>query len=867
MRGPLQSLTWLALLLVAGYGCAGSPTTTPSTPVATPAATPESLGGAGATDDSGIVGVFQLDLDPGAGTASLAPVNRSGQAFGDTFMVDNSGFLAGFPCRDCFHPDNVGFTSQGQLYVDFGFRHPYGLPDPNNPKGGDRLDLHLFDFRGLFLWHQPGDGGGTTSFPQLAAIGAQSGRGPSTLSIDNSGFLAGISIDGMTGTFDGYTDGFFPTTSTLHPFALMLEDTRPGNFLATHQNGWTNLRQPEGHNVFPMGGGPYSKRIFFDLEPGDPVVHALVVLIASYGVAGVGRGPILGQRMNPVYYLPEFNQKEPWRVQIDPTNNALEEGKTNSTATYKVTIYDWQHSVGPYTTSQLTPSPSIPRDKLARPSRVIGLRAQVPGVADPANITTQLEGGNGDPASPLIWNLTVPNALNGTEGAYVGLAEIVDEYVPPAGQEVGVAADGHTIFRVGRASTFIPFTAKVNPPGDPDFLNAPGSIFEGHEGQKPSWVEYGSTRFDNFGAYTIGGSVHVIQGVLEASGRNDMVGHDILQVQSTTWGNSWGVPTILNSGVSAQLRDQSHPTLAVGPNGEFYVAYQSAQSNGKHEIELIASSNFGTSWSAPRRVSLSDGRDNNDPRLTVTPSGRVVVSWEYVNGSRKIGAAFSDNAGLSWTRWTYSADRSVQRTQVLAFPTSVTATGFAIIYEQSADVLLPDVYLLPHLSGTVSNSGRIAISTDALLNTASDARGAIAPSDGRILVAYEHHDAVLNQIRLEFRQKTATGSSFGPVSVLAKAINGQRLEHPDLLARPDGTTLVVWSDNSNAALGYDVYLLRSPNLGATWEEQSTLVSGLSNQRWPELTRDGASGHILATWWDDAWGSDPTALRLAVEDLG
>jgi hypothetical protein len=70
------------------------------------------------------------------------------------------------------------------------------------------------------------------------------------------------------------------------------------------------------------------------------------------------------------------------------------------------------------------------------------------------------------------------------------------------------------------------------------------------------------------------------------------------------------------------------PQIAVGPEGNLYLAWSGLVSNGVRNIYFIRSTDDGASWSSPTDIAgASSTFDQFWPVITVTSSGRVDVVW------------------------------------------------------------------------------------------------------------------------------------------------------------------------------------------------------------------------------------------------
>ncbi|MEO7995214.1 MAG: hypothetical protein ABI743_12520, partial [bacterium] len=613
----------------------------------------EDSDGAGHIAGQGALGMFQFHLDPDNLTATIEPVARATDGIGNPFMMDITGFLAGASCGDCFKIDGVGLTADNYVYVDYSIRHPFPLPEANPPNFGDRLDLHVFDVRGIFLKSDPEDERAVARYANLQNIGPEA----STLAIDNSGFLAGITLDGVTSAFDEYTDTFFPTAATAHPFVLMREDTANDNFDAASENGCTDLRNPHGHNVFPQGGGPYIKRVVFTAHPGDQVNY-LVVLAANFAQAAQGQGLALGKRGNPVYYLPWANSKAPWRVRVIPGVNDLKAGDTSTKAHVEVDIWDWQHHLSALTVVDAFRIDNQSRNSLLQPSRITDVDGSVPGVAEMGDVNSGFLAGAGTPQDPLRYDVVIPNTLGADAGTFSGAIRVSDEYEPPPGALEGIDRN-LTPFQLKDFSTYITFSIEVHPGAGETGFGGGASVYNPPGGQPVDPNE--AVTLDDGVAGNLGifndtlGSTEFDYAVCETSGFSSQTESDVAFCTSTNGGVSFGQGQLLGTTLTG---NQSEPEMVVGPGSGpgthiIHVVFVNASNATGKDVYYTRSTNGGSSWSAPVRVHSDASGDQDNPSIavnTLTSPASVIVAYANNRGtSHGIGVTEDGNGNGVWT--------------------------------------------------------------------------------------------------------------------------------------------------------------------------------------------------------------------------
>ncbi|MBU1024046.1 hypothetical protein KKB99_07155, partial [bacterium] len=403
----------------------------------------------------GAMGAYYAAIDTKNLTGELTPL-RSSEAIGDPYLVDITGYLSGSPCGDCFEIDSIALNHVGEVEVSFSMRHPFDMPAHNPPALNERVDLHVFDVQAIFFFK---DSGNLVSFPKVSAQVLKSIGLPETMQTDNSGFWASQNWDGATDHFDDYVDGFWATASSLHPYLTFFEDRSRGNVNPLNPNGFTNVFNPSGHNVFPQGGGPDKRTVNFGSIPNQETGF-IVLLSAAYGHSAKFKGTQLGQRGNPVYMLPEYNRKEPWKVSwnIPSVTDELVSGDLQSSTILNVEVYDWQHGYG-VVRSGFDPL-TDPKDSMSHSSGVVAVYTEIPGVSNLYSMESPKSGtGWGD--DPLRYSIQMQNDLGASKGTYLGIIAVTDELHGTNLAGYGIERDGITSFDVKKFVTYALFDVNV----------------------------------------------------------------------------------------------------------------------------------------------------------------------------------------------------------------------------------------------------------------------------------------------------------------------------------------------------------------------------------------------------------------------
>jgi hypothetical protein len=344
----------------------------------------------------GMLGLFNLSIEPSNMTASLAPVRKA--ALTDVLeVVDITNFLQMAPCTDCVRLKSVSMDADGNLVLSIGIKHPFPAGDPFKPiTGRNRADLHVFNVEGIVVSNSL-----ATSFPGINA--------------QVSGMDL-INADGFSGYLDNSLDDIFPTDATIHPYILHFDDYSVGNFNASNPMGFESVTTPppSGNLVMAMGCDYDYQDYVFQLDDRNDFIFAVG---CTYAVSSASKN----QRFSPEYRIPQHNKKAASEVSIEIITNDLKGEDVSSTAQIEVHVVDISHGV----------AVGNALDEMLSDSSVNEIRIEIPGVTDTPLVidgSSAISGTGHDSSDPLIYEGTITNTLGALEGTYAGLIKVTDSY-------------------------------------------------------------------------------------------------------------------------------------------------------------------------------------------------------------------------------------------------------------------------------------------------------------------------------------------------------------------------------------------------------------------------------------------------------
>jgi hypothetical protein len=167
------------------------------------------------------------------------------------------------------------------------------------------------------------------------------------------------------------------------------------------------------NNRFEMGTD-YQE---FDVAFSTATAHSFdLYLTMSYGASAKK-----GTKLTPTYYIPEFNRKSAWKVEVEPVTWIGDEpGEVT------INIFDWNHGA---TVAETWPDLNH-TNYLRTSSNISSVQVEIPGMTDepkPASTTDTTTNGWDD---PLTYKATFTNELDLADGTYIGLVKVTDSRTP-----------------------------------------------------------------------------------------------------------------------------------------------------------------------------------------------------------------------------------------------------------------------------------------------------------------------------------------------------------------------------------------------------------------------------------------------------
>jgi len=316
----------------------------------------------------GVIGAYNLTISNDGASVNLVPMRSS--AIGEDYIVSGTAFFVLTPCLDCLRIISITLDINENIVLGFAVKHPFPKGDPSNPESAiNRLDLDVFD---------------------LALVVNPLDISPILYPLTNANVYTGVvrNADGYTNELSGVTG-----KDSILPYKICYEN--------------------QNNNRFEMGTVYQPFDVLF--SPGAGFTFDL------YLTMGYGASAKLGTRLTPTYYVPEFNRKAAWKVEVAPVA-----WYTSNPSTVEINIYDWNHGA---TVAGDYPDPAH-TNYIRASSDVQSVTVEVPGMTDTIQTAVLTDSTTNGWDDPLTYSATFTNENLLPEGFYTGIVKVVDSRVP-----------------------------------------------------------------------------------------------------------------------------------------------------------------------------------------------------------------------------------------------------------------------------------------------------------------------------------------------------------------------------------------------------------------------------------------------------
>jgi hypothetical protein len=315
----------------------------------------------------GLLGLYEMSVSSDGADVNVMPSRSS--LIGESFVVSGDAFFTTTPCRDCLRIDRIGYDNYGNIIVGLSIKHPFEKGDPEKPPSSkNRLDLDVFD---------------------VAVVVDPIGSQPTYFPLHGARVLSGIMLNP-----DGYTSELKEIVgdNLIRPYKICYES--------------------ENNNRFEMGTDRHEFEII--LSPGCLKFELFVTM-------GYGASAKYLNRLHPVYYVPEFNRKAAWKVNVNLIPWYHDEPNTIT-----IDVYDWGHDKG---VTLRYPDENHPNLQWAK-SDISEVTVEVQGLIDSVVYAETDSNYSNGWDKPKIYTATFTNENHVPDGTYPGLVKVLDSRIP-----------------------------------------------------------------------------------------------------------------------------------------------------------------------------------------------------------------------------------------------------------------------------------------------------------------------------------------------------------------------------------------------------------------------------------------------------
>ena len=315
----------------------------------------------------GVLGTFNLSIPDDNLTVDLSTMRKL--SIGESYIVSGEAFFAISPCRDCLRINSVGLNPDNNIIVEFALKHPFPKGSTNeDPSPTNRLDLDIFD---VALFFKP---------ENLV---------PAKYELTETDIYSGIILNAS-----GYSKelkNLIDEDAAL-PYKICYES--------------------QENNRFEMG----TTWQYFNVIISKPGLNFGLYLTMSYGASAK-----MYQRLNPVYYVPEFNRKTAWKVEVE----AMPWYQDYPT-TVIIDIFDWNHGS---TVAENFPDPDH-ANYISTSSDISSVTVEVPGMTNNIIVAETNDSETNGWDDPIRYKATFTNENELPVGDYIGLVNVNDSREP-----------------------------------------------------------------------------------------------------------------------------------------------------------------------------------------------------------------------------------------------------------------------------------------------------------------------------------------------------------------------------------------------------------------------------------------------------
>jgi len=304
-----------------------------------------------------------------------------------------------------------------------------------------------------------------------------------------------------------------------------------------------------------------------------------------------------------------------------------------------------------------------------------------------------------------------------------------------------------------------------------------------------------------------------------------------------TSAQTWSAPVRL----TWTANDSSYPAIAADPSGGVHVVWYD-KTFGNIELFYKRSTNAGTTWQAPVRLTWNDGYSNFQKITTDSSNGIYIVWADSTSFGYEIYLKKSTNNGANWSapnRLTWMDYNSIH-------PAIATSSGskIHIVWSQEKSSGYSEIYYKRSIDGGASwlpptrltwNSGRSFYPSIA------------AEATNYVYIVWQ--DESPGNFEVFYKRSINGGTSWSAPTRLTW--NSGDSEDPIVAVDSTGIVHVVWRDTSYG--NTEILYKRSSNHGFSWSAPTRLTWSSANSYSPAVAVDSGNG-VHVVFRDDTPGN-------------
>ena len=365
--------------------------------------------------------------------------------------------------------------------------------------------------------------------------------------------------------------------------------------------------------------------------------------------------------------------------------------------------------------------------------------------------------------------------------------------------------------------------------------------------------------------YAVPGSYSVTLTVTDSSGVNSSLAKPFSATAAPLPTNQFSSSRKID-GAAAGTTQRNGAIVAFGAN--LYAAWEDRR-DGRGQIYISKSTDRGVTWSAPAQVNVSpySGASQQSPSVAVGPDGAVYVAWqENRSGGMNVNVYLArSNAGsLSFGPAVRVDDTGIQFSWQ-EFPTvAVNSKGIVLVVWKDDRGGYPRVYCARSVNRGDSFSANLKVD-DAVATTVATGTPSLAVDDvGRFYIVWNDNRDSNSNIYLS--RSTDDGITFqSSVRVDDTGTATYMQGNPSVSAAGDGFVCAVWRDGRSGLL--DIYSATSNNGGVSFGVNVKVASASAQTDTvvPKVAVDPWK-NIFVIW--ETINSADSAIRFSMStDLG